>query len=150
MKLRLPAEWEEQEALIVVFPPKKSDWAHSIEAIHQTYLTFISTVARFQPCIVVCEDKQHLANILPTLQNITLVEMLTNDTWIRDFGGINVYKNHQRRTYDFIFNAWGNKFDASIDNTITKRLFEEGFLTGKLKSIDSYWKAEASKATVMA
>ncbi|WP_442765926.1 agmatine deiminase family protein [Sulfurospirillum cavolei] len=136
MKLRLPAEWEEQEALIVVFPPKKSDWAHSIEAIHQTYLTFISTVARFQPCIVVCEDKQHLANILPTLQNITLVEMLTNDTWIRDFGGINVYKNHPRRTYDFIFNAWGNKFDASIDNTITKRLFEEGFLTGKLKSID--------------
>ncbi len=136
MKLRIPAEWEEQEALIVVFPPKKSDWAHSIEAIHQTYLTFINAIARFQKCIVICEDKQALANLLPHLQNIELIEMLTNDTWVRDFGGINVYKNHKRRTYDFIFNAWGNKFDASMDNTITKRLFEEGHLQGKLKSFD--------------
>lgn len=135
-KIRIPAEWEEQEALIVVFPPKESDWAHSIEEIHQTYLTFIQTIARFQKCMVICEDKKALANLLPNLQNIELIEMLTNDTWVRDFGGINVYKNHKRRTYDFIFNAWGNKFDASIDNTITKRLFDEGYLKGKLKSMD--------------
>lgn len=57
MKIRIPAEWEEQEALIVVFPPKQSDWAHSIEEIHQTYLTFITTIARFQKCMVICEDK---------------------------------------------------------------------------------------------
>ena len=136
MKTRIPAEWEEQEALIVVFPPKQSDWAHSIEEIHQTYLTFISTIARFQKCLVICEDKTALANLLPSLQNIELIEMLTNDTWIRDFGGINVYKNHKRRTYDFVFNAWGNKFEANMDNGITKRLFDEGHLKGKLKSLD--------------
>lgn len=136
MKLRIPAEWEEQEALIVVFPPKQSDWAHSIEEIHQTYLTFITTIARFQKCLVICEDKKALTNLLPNLQNIEIIEMLTNDTWVRDFGGINVYKNHKRRTYDFIFNAWGNKFEANMDNGITKRLFEEGHLKGKLKSFD--------------
>ncbi len=136
MSIRIPAEWEEQEALIVVFPPKESDWAHSIQEIHQTYLTFIATVARFQKCLVICEDKTALANALPNLNNIELIEMLTNDTWVRDFGGINVYKNHKRRTYDFTFNAWGNKFDSSIDNTITKRLFDEGYLKGKLKTID--------------
>ena len=136
MKLRIPAEWEEQEALIVVFPPKQSDWAHSIEEIHQTYLTFITTIARFQKCLVICEDKKALTNLLPNLQNIEITEMLTNDTWVRDFGGINVYKNHNRRTYDFIFNAWGNKFEANMDNGITKRLFEEGHLQGKLKSFD--------------
>jgi len=136
MKIRIPAEWEEQEVLIVVFPPKQSDWAHSIEEIHQTYLRFISAIARFQRCLVICEDKQTLANSFPNLQNIELIQMLTNDTWVRDFGGIDIYKNHKRRTYDFIFNAWGNKFDASMDNTITKRLFEEGYLDGKLKSLD--------------
>ena len=136
MKLRIPAEWEEQEALIVVFPPKQSDWAHSIEEIYQTYLTFITTIARFQKCMVICEDKKALTNLLPNLQNIEIIEMLTNDTWVRDFGGINVYKNHKRRTYDFIFNAWGNKFEANMDNGITKRLFEEGHLKGKLKSFD--------------
>ncbi len=86
MKIRIPAEWEEQEALIVVFPPKQSDWAHSIEEIHQTYLTFITTIARFQKCMVICEDKKALANLLPTLQNIELIQMPTNDTWIRDLG----------------------------------------------------------------
>lgn len=136
MKIRIPAEWEEQEALIVVFPPKMSDWAHSIDAIHQTYLTFITTIARFQKCMVICEDKTALATSLPNLQNIELIQMPTNDTWIRDFGGINIYKNHKRKTYDFVFNAWGNKFEANLDNTITKQLFEEGYLEGKLKSLD--------------
>ena len=134
--IRIPAEWEEQEALIVVYPPLNSDWAHPIEEIQQTYITFITTIARFQKCMVICEDKQTLANRLPHLQNIELIQMPTNDTWVRDFGGINVYKNHKRRTYDFVFNAWGNKFDSSIDNTITKRLFDEGHLKGKLKSTD--------------
>ena len=136
MNIRIPAEWEAQEALIVVFPPKKSDWEHSIKEIHQTYLEFISQIARFQKCMVICEDKKTLATALPSLQNIELIEMPTNDTWIRDFGGINVYKNGKRQTYDFIFNAWGNKFEASMDNGITQRLFDEGYLVGKLKTFD--------------
>ncbi len=136
MNIRIPAEWEAQEALIVVFPPKKSDWEHSLKEIHQTYLEFISQIARFQKCMVICEDKKTLATALPSLQNIELIEMPTNDTWIRDFGGINVYKNGKRQTYDFIFNAWGNKFEASMDNGITQRLFDEGYLVGKLKTFD--------------
>lgn len=136
MKIRIPAEWEEQDALIVVFPPTESDWAHSLEEIRTTYLEFITQIARFQPCMVICEDKQMLANLLPTLQNIQLIQMKTNDTWIRDFGGINVYHKNKRLTYDFIFNAWGNKFDASMDNTITKKLFDEGYLEGELSSFD--------------
>lgn len=136
MKIRIPAEWEKQEALLVVFPPKKSDWAHSLKEIHASYLTFITHIARFQKCMVICEDKSALATALPSLQNIELIEMPTNDTWIRDFGGINVYKKGKRRTYDFIFNAWGNKFDASIDNTITQKLFDEGYLQGKLENFD--------------
>ena len=136
MNIRIPAEWEAQEALIVVFPPKKSDWEHSLKEIHQTYLEFISQIARFQKCMVICEDKKTLATALPSLQNIELIEIPTNDTWIRDFGGINVYKNGKRQTYDFIFNAWGNKFEASMDNGITQRLFDEGYLVGKLKTFD--------------
>lgn len=136
MKTRIPAEWEEQEALIVVFPSKQSDWAHSIDEIQKTYLEFITKIAIYQPCIVLCEDKKTLANLLPTLQNITLIQMKTNDTWIRDFGGIDVFYGKDKLTYDFIFNAWGNKFDSSIDNTITKKLFEEGYLQGELQSLD--------------
>ena len=136
MKIRIPAEWEAQEALIVVFPPKKSDWKHSLAEIHQTYLEFISHIARFQKCMVICEDKKTLATALPSLQNIELIEMPTNDTWIRDFGGINVYKHGKRQTYDFVFNAWGNKFEASMDNGITQKLFDEGYLIGKLKTFD--------------
>ncbi|MDD4506558.1 MAG: agmatine deiminase family protein, partial [Sulfurospirillaceae bacterium] len=85
MSIRIPAEWEEQEALIVVFPSPASDWAHSIDEIQQTYLEFIQKIATYQTCIVLCEDKNALSNLLPTLQNIILIEMKTNDTWIRDF-----------------------------------------------------------------
>ena len=51
------------------------------------------------------------------------MEIETNDTWIRDFGGIEIEENGDITTLDFTFNAWGLKFAANYDNLVTRKLF---------------------------
>ena len=56
---------------------------------------------------------------------IRIVEMATNDTWVRDYGPITV----NNTLTDFTFNAWGMKFAADCDNLVTSRLNEKGTFT---------------------
>ncbi len=132
---RLPAEWEEQEYIMVVFPKKTSDWHHSIKEIKKSYVDFITTLSRFQKCIVICDNKKRVASFFTKIQNIEFLEIETNDTWIRDFGAISVYKSGKLHKYNFRFNAWGEKFDYTLDNSLNQRLLDIGFFD-YLENID--------------
>ena len=116
MNIRLPAEWEEQDSLIVVFPTNHTDWQHSMQEIQTSYVKFINAIREFQKCIVICDNKGTIKHFFSDLKNIQIVEITTNDTWIRDFGAIDFFQNNKLHSYNFIFNAWGNKFESSADN----------------------------------
>ena len=56
----------------------------------------------------------------------------TNDTWARDHGFISlVDDNGHRRLLDYKFNGWGEKFEASLDNAINRRLYNLGEIAGE-------------------
>ena len=59
---------------------------------------------------------------------IDIVELPTNDTWVRDYGPIAVWRDGGMVLTDFTFNAWGMKFAADCDNQVTARLNERGLL----------------------
>lgn len=59
---------------------------------------------------------------------IRFVELPSNDTWARDHGGITVFEDNQRVIYDYAFNGWGQKFEASLDNQLTRKLVQTGAL----------------------
>jgi len=61
-------------------------------------------------------------------ERIRFVELPSNDTWARDHGGITIFENNQRMIYDYAFNGWGQKFEASLDNELTLKLIEMGVL----------------------
>ena len=128
MPTRLPAEWEEQEYIMLVFPTVKSDWRHSIEDIKLSYIKLITTIQKYQRCIILCDDKKELVDSLPSVHNLKFIEIKTNDTWIRDFGGICIFENNKLKILNFKFNAWGEKFDFSLDNDINNRLKKLGVL----------------------
>jgi agmatine/peptidylarginine deiminase len=133
---RLQAEWEEQEALLVVFPTNQKDWQHSITEIQNSYVHFINEIIKYQKCFVLCSDTKEVSSKFTPNNNLEFIPILTNDTWIRDFGGIDFYEGSVKKTYNFTFNAWGGKFDSSMDNQVTKTLFEKGYLKGELITED--------------
>ena len=77
--------------------------------------------------MIVCLDEQVVRNQLGLVDYSRIIfrEMETNDTWARDHGGISVFDNGEPVVYDFVFNGWGMKFPANLDNLITRNLFAQ-------------------------
>jgi len=128
VRIRLPAEWEKQKSIMVVFPDKHNDWQHSLSEIQESYIKFINTIREFQACVVICDDKKILNRYFDSFENIEVYEIQTDDTWIRDFGAIDVFINGELKSYDFKFNAWGNKFKSSMDNKFNETFFKQNLL----------------------
>ena len=134
---RLPAEWEKQSFLQLTFPHAKSDWDYLLDEVTSSFVDIILAAARFQDVLVVCDDVERVKSFFNSAENIFFVQADSNDTWARDHGGITVLQNGLPVIQDYIFNGWGDKFDASLDNQITKKLFGNGiFENCNLKSFD--------------
>ncbi len=119
---RFPAEWEEQDSVLMVFPHKNSDWASDLKSAQSVFLRIASSICFKQKLILVCDNKEEIKKMFCYHDKISFVEYDTNDTWIRDFGPISVYKENKRVLLDFEFNGWGGKFESSKDNLVTKYL----------------------------
>jgi agmatine deiminase len=134
---KLPAEWEKQSFLQLTFPHQESDWEYLINEVTACFVDIIETVSRFQDVLVVCDDVERVKSFFKSKVNIYFVQAESNDTWARDHGGITVIENGKAVIHDYIFNGWGNKFDARLDNQITTKLFNKGiFENCNLKTYD--------------
>ena len=119
---RLPAEWEPQDSVLMVFPHAKSDWADDLKSAESVFLRIASSICFKQKLILVCDDKERVREMFCYHDKISFVQLQTNDTWIRDFGPITVYEGQERKLIDFRFNGWGGKFDAALDDQLTAYL----------------------------
>ena len=121
---RLPAEWEPQEGVQLTWPHAGTDWAPILNDIIVVYHSMAREIARRERLIVVAPEdaaRDCLKIICPT-----------NDTWARDHGFISlVDDNGHRRLLDYKFNGWGEKFEASLDNAINRRLYDLGEIAGE-------------------
>lgn len=128
------AEWHKQELLLLSLPHKDTDWKPYLEEILQSYEEFIKAVARFQKVLLIAPSESDFARF-KSIENVDFFQCETNDTWIRDFGAIDVYEDEKLIGLDFTFNAWGDKFQSSLDNAVNSKLFKNK-LQGKLEKID--------------
>ncbi|RLA76420.1 MAG: agmatine deiminase, partial [Epsilonproteobacteria bacterium] len=126
---RLPAQWEEQEFVQLVFPHKDTDWNEYLDEAVKTFVNIANIIASYQKCLIVAKDLTYIKSLFkkPKIKkNITFVRIDSNDTWSRDFGGITVEINKKLTVLDFKFNAWGKKFPYKLDNKITQQLKLKG------------------------
>ncbi len=129
--MRLPAEWEPQGFVQLTWPHKDSLW-YEVEKVQACYTQIADAILSREPLLVVCRDQEEtLADLarngLTDVEGIRFVEAPLNDTWARDHGGISVYGDAgEKLVLDFVFNGWGLKFAADLDNQITRRAFEAG------------------------
>ena len=120
-------EWQEQSFIQLTFPHINSDWNCCLEEVSNNFLNIIYAITTYQPCLIICDDIERVRTYFNTTNNIYFVKQETNDTWSRDNSVITVLKNGKIHLLDFIFNGWGNKFDASLDNTLSNRLSKTNF-----------------------
>lgn len=128
------AEWQEQEYLIISLPHQNTDWKDYLDDILKAYLNFAKVVSKYQKLLII-HSKQTDLTEFKKLENVDFFEYECDDTWIRDYGGIDAKDDKNVISYDFLFNAWGGKFGFLKDNNLNKILYKNYFKT-PLKSID--------------
>ncbi len=128
---RLPAEWEEQDGVLLAWPHGESDWAPCLELVEPVFSALVREISREELVLVVGPDRERLEGTLSRsggeLDRVRIHQLPTNDTWARDFGPITVEDAGTPLLLDFGFNGWGLKFAADHDNRISRRLHEAGF-----------------------
>ena len=122
--IRLPAEWEKQEMILLAFPHDNTDWKDDLKSAYSVFVKLASAICFNQKVIILVpeKDKDKVKDMFCYHDKISFVSYETNDTWIRDFGPISIYKNGSRVIKDFKFNAWGGKFEYEKDNKATEFL----------------------------
>jgi len=128
--LTLPAEWEPQDAVILAWPYTETDWRPVLNRIHETYITIIKQITRFEYVVMILPDESTAKDFSKQLdlhqvdqrKIITLIADY-NDTWLRDSGPVTVIENNNIKHIDFRFNGWGGKFNHQLDDQLCQKLF---------------------------
>lgn len=124
-------EWYLQDATVLVWPHRYSDWAGTLESIEYCYLSLAKAIATQQPLVIIYFDHQHKESIKDQCsefgcnqQAISFLQIETNDTWIRDYGPLFLLGNDHYKYLDFEFNAWGEQYAHRLDNLFSESLYK--------------------------
>ncbi len=124
------SEWDQQDGVIIAWPHAGTDWAYMLDDVTACYVDIVRAILEDdEQLVIVAPDAEDVHNALGNdmdWNRIHVVELPTNDTWVRDYGPITVWRDGGMVLTDFTFNAWGMKFAADCDNLVTSRLNEQG------------------------
>lgn len=130
---RMPAEWEKQAAIWLTWPTNPALWPGHFELLLPQYATFIAAISHFEPVCLNCaagtlqeQAKKYLNDAKADLSVIRFYDHPANDVWCRDHGPLFVKNDTTEEVAltDWIFNGWGGKFTANLDNEIPMRIAE--------------------------
>lgn len=138
-QIRMPAEWEPQDAIHITWPHHLTDWNEAMTAVITCYRAVLRAIIAQENVIIATMDlNQSLLDLEGIdLSSVHLYEMPINDTWTRDHGGISVMDANGRVSIcDFKFNGWGEKYPFVHDNLILKNLLRQGCFKKGIEMID--------------
>jgi len=127
MATRLPAEWEPQAGVLLTWPHAATGFGPWLSEVEPVFVAMATAIVRFERVLVACHDNE-VANRVRVLlsalppNRLELAVTGSDDVWARDHGPITVERDGDLVPLDFIFNGWGGKFEADLDDVIPTRL----------------------------
>jgi agmatine deiminase len=143
--MRLAAEWEVQDGVLVAWPHEGTDWAPELDRVEPVFVELIRAIAQREVALVIAHDRaavrSRLAEEKVAMDRVRIHEVPTNDTWTRDYGPLTAMREtdrgHAPVLVDFRFNGWAGKFEAGLDDAATRALYGQGaFGATPLVSVD--------------
>lgn len=129
MIMRMPAEWEKQEAIWLAWPHNKDDWPDKFAPIPWVYSEIIRHISRKQSVRLIVKNARQQTQATDILQlvgaNLDAIDFFiipTDRVWLRDSAPTFVYQGKDRILLDWQFNAWAKYNNWLRDNKIAKRM----------------------------
>ncbi|MCB2153353.1 agmatine deiminase family protein [bacterium] len=133
----MPAEWEPQEAMWLAWPHRESSWPGLLPVIPNIYAQIVKALMPHQKVRVLVRDEELRGQAEETLrhfsaynENVELIVIPTDDSWMRDCGPIFVRRpaadgGFELAAIDWEFNTWGDKYPPyGLDNQVPTKIAE--------------------------
>ena len=129
----MPAEWQGHHATWLSWPKDPLTWPDRVPQVEEIFLQMMAALTPNEMVDLLVDDAATEATVRERCmfvgaQNIRFHHLQTVDSWIRDYGPnflVNT-RTHSLAYNDWIFNAWGNKYEElKRDDTIPERLESE-------------------------
>lgn len=134
---RMPGEFEPHQHVFMVWPERTDNWRHGAKPAQRAYAEVATAIAKYTPVTMLVSNAQY-ANCRCRLPgHIRVVEMSSDDAWVRDSGPTFVINDKgEIRGVDWIFNAWGGLVDGlyfpwANDDALARKVCD-------LMGVDSY------------
>ena len=126
---------------MLTWPRPDGDFADVFAEVEQNFIAIAVAIARFERVLIGCHGdpaklQRRLIDAGVLASRLHIADLQSNDVWARDHGPITVLRDGKLVHLDFQFNGWGGKFDATLDNQITRRLVEDGLLPAPIETVD--------------
>ena len=134
---RMPAEFEKQDGVWMLWPERNDNWRGGAKPAQEAFINVAKAIVRFEPVTVCVSPAQYLNARSRLPGEVRVVEMESNDAWIRDCGPTFVINDEGGlRAVDWEFNAWGGLVDGLYfpwdkDSQVAQKVCE-------IENVDSY------------
>lgn len=105
---RMPGEFEPHCGCWMAWPERPDNWRLGAKPAQEAFAAVARAIAPSEPVTMAVSDAQfeHCRAVLPAF--IRVVEIATDDAWMRDIGPTFLVDGAgDRRGVDWVFNAWG-------------------------------------------
>ena len=104
----MPAEWAPHDRTWMAWPERPDTWREGAGPVREAFVAVAEAIAASEPVVVTASPGQvdGARRALPA--GVDVVELATDDAWMRDIGPTFVLDERGgRRGVDWVFNAWG-------------------------------------------
>jgi len=127
---RMPAEFERHSGCWMLWPERTDNWRNGAKPAQAVFAEIAAAIAASEPVTVGVSAAQFQNACARLPRPVRLVEISSNDAWIRDSGPtFLVDAKGRRRGVDWTFNAWGGLaaglyFPWDRDDEVAQKVLE--------------------------
>ena len=127
---RMPAEWERHAGTWMLWPERPDTWRENARPAQRAFAAVAAAIAKSEPVTMGVSADQFSAARAALPAGVRVVEISSNDAWMRDVGPTFVVDRRGRvRGIDWMFNAWGGKaggayLDWELDDQVAPKVLE--------------------------
>jgi agmatine deiminase len=139
----MPAEWRRHAATWLTWPKDPETWPDRVPAVEEIFLQMMAALTPHELVNLLVDDEEREKTVrkrcgFTGAENIRFRQIKTVDSWIRDYGPNFLVDNAGKLAFnDWVFNAWGNKYEAlksddaipsQLENVLAAPRFEPGIV----------------------
>lgn len=109
---RMPGEFEKHAGTYLLWPERTDNWRNGAKPAQKVFAEVADAISEFEQVTVGVSDRQYAHCLSLVNEKVRVVELSSDDSWMRDCGPTCVTDGRKVRGIDWDFNAWGGLTDG--------------------------------------